>query len=63
MSLLNPNVNLGVNELWYVAYRDYKPYTDRLRSTNTSEFTRDTTLDRVIDIFDKDNTLDKKSGS
>ena len=60
MSLFNPNVNLGVNELWYVAYRDYKPYADRLRSTNTSEFTRDTTLDRVIDIFDKDNTLDKK---
>jgi hypothetical protein len=63
MSLFKEKVNLGVNDLWAVAYKDYKPYTDRLRSTNTPEFTRDTTLDRVIDIFDKDNTLDKKSGS
>lgn len=63
MSMFKENVNLGVNELWYNALKDYKPYTDRLRSTNTPEFTRDTTLDRVIDIFDKDNTLDKKSGS
>ena len=63
MSMFKEKVNLGVNELWYVAYKDYKPYTDRLRSTNTPEFTRDTTLDRVIDTFDKDNTLDKKSGS
>jgi hypothetical protein len=63
MSLFKEKVNLGVNDLWAVAYKDYKPYTDRLRSTNTPEFTRDTTLDRVVDIFDKDNTLDKKSGS
>jgi len=45
MSLLKPNVNLGVNELWYNAMKDYKPYSDRLRSTNTKEFKRDTLLD------------------
>ena len=70
MSLFKPNVNLGVNELWALAYKDYKPYTDRLRSTNTPEFTRDTILDRKPDTFAKTVSvpqekfiLDKKLGS
>ena len=45
MSLFANHVNLGVNELWYNALRDYKPYQDRLRSTNVREFTHDTSLD------------------
>ena len=48
MSMFKEQVNLGVNELWYVAYKDYKPYTDRLRATNETEFTRDTTLDKKV---------------
>jgi hypothetical protein len=46
--MFKEKVNLGVNELWYVAYKDYKPYEDRLRSTNTKEFKRDTTLDEKM---------------
>ena len=46
MSLFKNNVNLGVNELWLLAYRDFEPYEDRMRSTNVREFRRDTTLDR-----------------
>ena len=45
MSVFKQNVNLGVNELWHNAYRDYEPYRDPMRSTNVREFTRDTTLD------------------
>ena len=48
MSVFKNNVNLGVNELWALAYRDFKPYEDRMRSTNVREFQRDTTLDRKL---------------
>ena len=48
MSMFKEKVNLGVNELWYNAMKDYKPYTDRLRSTNVTEFVRDTTLDKKV---------------
>jgi len=70
MSLFKPNVNLGVNELWYNALKDYKPYKDRLRSTNAPDFVRDTLLDRKPDPFEKTVSvpqenfiLDKKLGS
>ena len=46
MSIFKQHVNLGVNELWAIAYRDFTPYEDRLRSTNVREFQRDITLDR-----------------
>jgi len=55
--MFKEKVNLGVNELWAVAYKDYKPYTDRLRATNVNEFTRDTKLDRKIDIFTEDTSI------
>ena len=45
---MNSKVNHGVNALWEVAYTDFVPYEDRLRSTNTKEFTRDTTLDKKV---------------
>jgi len=45
MALFANHVNLGVNELWYNALKEFAPYEDRLRSTNVREFTRDTTLD------------------
>ena len=51
MSLFKQHVNLGVNELWAIAYRDFKPYEDRLRSTNVREFQRDTALDRKPSKF------------
>jgi hypothetical protein len=51
MSVFNNNVNLGVNELWALAYQDFKPYEDRMRSTNVREFRRDTTLDRKPSKF------------
>lgn len=51
MSVFKQNVNLGVNELWAVAYKDFEPYEDRLRSTNVREFTRDTHLDRKPEPF------------
>ena len=44
-------VNLGVNALWRLVYRDFTPYQDRLRSTNVREFTRDTTLDSKPTAF------------
>ena len=46
--MFTEKVNLGVNELWYVAYKDYKPYEDRLRSTNAKDFKRDTLLDTKV---------------
>jgi len=68
--MFTEKVNLGVNELWYNAMKDYKPYSDRLRSTNAPEFTRDTLLDRKPDPFAKTVSvpqekfiLDKKLGS
>jgi hypothetical protein len=68
--MFTEKVNLGVNELWYNALKDYKPYTDRLRSTNVREFKRDTILDRKPDTFEKTVSvpqekfiLDKKLGS
>ena len=48
MSLFKEKVNLGVNDLWELAYKDYKPYEDRLRSTNATEFVRDTLLDKKV---------------
>jgi hypothetical protein len=67
---MNSKVNHGVNALWKVAYTDFKPYTDRLRSTNTPEFTRDTLLDKKPDTFAKTVSAphekfiqDKKLGS
>lgn len=57
MSMFKEKVNLGVNELWYNALKDYKPYTDRLRATNVNEFTRDTKLDRKIDTFTEDTSF------
>ena len=48
MSMFKEKVNLGVNDLWELAYKDYKPYEDRLRSTNAKEFKRDTTLDPKV---------------
>jgi hypothetical protein len=70
MSLFKEKVNLGVNDLWALAYKDYKPYEDRLRSTNVREFKRDTILDRKPDTFAKTVSvpqenfiLDKKLGS
>ena len=62
MSLFRQNVNLGVNDLWAVAYKDFKPYEDRLRSTNATEFVRDTNLDNknkdlvVMDGFEPSYT-------
>ena len=53
MSVFKQSVNLGVNELWHNAYRDYEPYRDPMRSTNVREFTRDTTLDRKPEPFVK----------
>jgi hypothetical protein len=70
MSLFKPSVNLGVNALWEVAYTNFTPYKDRLRSTNTPEFTRDTTLDRIVKPFKENVSIpqekfiqDKKLGS
>jgi len=70
MSLFKEKANLGVNALWKVAYEDFKPYEDRLRSTNTKEFARDTLLDRKPEKFAKTVSvpqekfiLDKKLGS
>ena len=62
MSLFRQNVNLGVNDLWAVAYKDFTPYEDRLRSTNATEFVRDTNLDNknkdlvVMDGFEPSYT-------
>jgi hypothetical protein len=68
--MFTEKVNLGVNALWYNALKDYKPYKDRLRSTNTPDFVRDTLLDRKPDPFAKTVSvpqekfiLDKKLGS
>jgi hypothetical protein len=60
MSLFKPNVNLGVNELWYNALKDYKPYKDRLRSTNATEFIRDTLLDKVTEPFKENSSVNKE---
>ena len=63
MSVFKQNVNLGVNELWHNAYKDYEPYRDPMRSTNTPEFTRDTTLDRKPEPFVKDGGNEKNRTS
>jgi len=63
MSVFKQNVNLGVNELWELAYKDFKPYEDRMRSTNEREFKRDTTLDRKPDPFVKDGGNEKNRTS
>ena len=60
MSLFKPNVNLGVNELWYNALKDYEPYKDRLRSTNATEFIRDTLLDKVAEPFKENSSVNKE---
>ena len=62
MSLFKPNINLGVNELWYNALKDYKPYEDRMRSTNVREFRRDTTLDPKTTPFVPDTKLSGGNG-
>jgi hypothetical protein len=51
MSIFKQNVNLGVNELWALAYKDFKHYEDRMRSTNVGEFKRDTMLDKKPQKF------------
>ena len=68
--MFTEKVNLGVNALWEVAYKDFKPYEDRLRSTNAKDFVRDTILDRKEEPFKKDSSVpenkfvpDKKPGS
>jgi hypothetical protein len=55
--MFKPKVNLGVNDLWAIAYRDFKPYQDRLRSTNATEFVRDTNLDKATESFNNDNSV------
>ena len=44
MSFFKNRVNEGLNELWAVAYRDFKPYEDRLRSTAVREYGTDPIL-------------------
>ena len=68
--MFTEKVNHGVNALWYNAMKDYKPYSDRLRSTNATEFKRDTLLDKKLDTFKKNEyvneqpfVLDKTLGS
>ena len=56
--MFTEKVNHGVNALWYNAMKDYKPYSDRLRSTNAKEFVRDTILDRNPNTFVKNELLD-----
>ena len=62
MSMFNNHVNLGVNELWALAYRDFKPYEDRMRSTKVREFRRDTTLDAKAQTFVPDTKLSGGNG-
>ena len=59
--MFKEKVNLGVNELWYNAMKDYKPYTDRLRATNATEFKRDTILDKKPESFNKDVSIAKET--
>jgi hypothetical protein len=60
MSLFKEKVNLGVNELWKVAYENFKPYKDRLRSTNATEFIRDTLLDKATEPFKENSSVNKE---
>ena len=62
MSMFNNHVNLGVNELWALAYRDFTPYEDRMRSTNVREFTRNTTLDAKTTPFVPNTKLSGGNG-
>ena len=58
--MFTEKVNHGVNALWYNAMKYYKPYKDRLRSTNTPDFVRDTILDKKPDAFKKNESVNKE---
>ena len=58
--MFTEKVNHGVNALWYNAMKDYKPYSDRLRSTNATVFKRDTLLDKKLDTFKKNESVNEQ---
>jgi hypothetical protein len=53
--------NPGFTALLKLAYDCKEPYEDILRSTNTKEFTLDTSLDKKIETFNKDSSISENN--
>jgi hypothetical protein len=60
MFIFKQKANLGLNELWAVAYQDFQPYKDRMRSTNADQYRNTSMLEVKIPAFKPDTTFIKR---